>query len=106
MKALRKATYYITVPFCNRESYLKLARWNERYFEGKDTDWYINLYSVYKMEKEMIKAEWIEKPSYVEYEGDQYLTVGDTDAYLTHLYGDYMTPPPVADRVEVHKEEF
>ncbi|MCR5670847.1 MAG: LicD family protein [Butyrivibrio sp.] len=94
--------YFISCIFCKREDYIRLARWNEKYYEGKDTGWYVNLYSIYPMTKEMIKGEWIENTSYVEYEGGSYMTVGDTHAYLTHLYGDYMTPPPQKDRVNFH----
>lgn len=103
---IRKTIYCITKPFCSTESYKKLARWNERYYEGRDTGCYINLYSIYSMEKECIKATWIENTSTVDFEGDNYLTVGDTHAYLTHLYGNYMTPPPQKEHYGKHDETF
>lgn len=37
----------------------------------------------------------------VEFEGSLFLAPRDFDAYLTALYGDYMTPPP-ADQREAH----
>ena len=40
------------------------------------------------------------------YKGKNYVTVGDTDAYLTHLYGDYMTPVDTSKRVAGHVETF
>jgi len=103
---LRRAFYIFSQLFLGREDYIKIARWNEKFFEGKNTGWYINLYSIYNFEKEMIKADWIENASYVKYEGDSYLTVGDTDAYLTHLYGDYMTPPPISQRAGNHNRDL
>ncbi len=91
----------------SKDSCMRLLRWNERRFEKKKkTNWYINLYSVYPMKKEMIKAEWVNKTSLVTFEGEQYTTFGDTNAYLTHLYGDYMTLPPVEKRVKLHSEVF
>ena len=106
MKRIRKCFYKMLAPFWGRQDFIRLAKWNERYFEHHPYDCYINLYSIYKSEKEQIRKEWIENTSTVEFEGRQYTTVGDTDAYLTHLYGDYMTPPPVRKRVQSHEEKF
>ena len=99
---LYKVVYYVTRIFFDKADYIKLARWNEKCFEKKETGWYINLYSIYKMEKEKMKAEWIDQPSEVEFEGGVYQTVGDTDAYLRHLYGNYMKLPPKNKRVVKH----
>lgn len=92
--------------FVKPEDYIRLARWNEGYFERHASDCYINLYSIYGEKKEQIRAGWIETPSTVVFEGTQYDTVGDTDAYLRHLYGDdYMVPPE--DRIrDRHREVF
>ena len=88
----------------SRETIVRMCRKNEdRYDGGGD---YLNLYSIYGLEKEKIKREWIDFPSTVEFEGEMYRTVGDTDAYLTHLYGDYMTLPPEKDRVHSHDAKF
>ena len=40
------------------------------------------------------------------FEGKEYYTVGDVDAYLTNLYGDYMTLPPDKSRNASHLEIF
>lgn len=101
-----KFIYYISKIFFDKTDYIKLARWNEKCFEKKEADWYINLYSCYKMEKEKIRAEWIDQPSEVEFEGGVYQTVGDTDAYLWHIYGDYMKLPPENKRVVRHSDKF
>lgn len=106
LRLIRKIFYFFTKPFCTRESYIKLARWNEQYYEGKNTNWYINLYSIYSMKKESIKSEWIEQPGTVEFEGRKYLTVGNTHEYLTKLYGDYMTPISIQEQYEHHDEVF
>lgn len=104
--SILKCVYYILRIVFDNTDYIKLARWNEKCFEKKETDWYINLYSCYKMEKEKIRVEWIDQPSEVEFEGNIYQTVGDTDAYLRHMYGDYMKLPPPNKRVAGHFEKF
>ena len=101
-----KLVYYALRIFFDKTDYIKIARWNEKCFEKKETDWYINLYSCYRMERETIRAEWIDQPSEVEFEGGVYQTVGDTDAYLRKLYGDYMKLPPERQRVAGHSQKF
>ena len=91
--------------FLDTDSFIRIARWNEDYFGRKGYDCYANIYSIYGMRKERIKKEWIENTSYVTFEGEQFMTVGDTDAYLTHLYGDYMQLPPEEKRVKARHAE-
>ena len=79
---------------------------NATRFQNGNGCHYINMYSVYSLEKEMIKAEWLNKPSYVEFEGKMFPTVGDTDSYLKKLYGDYMTPPPEKEKISHHDSVF
>lgn len=86
--------------FVSRNTVVRMCRKNENRCIG-DGD-YLNLYSIYGLDRETIKKEQIETQSTVLFEGTMYTTVSDTDAYLTHLYGDYMTPPPEADRQRRH----
>ena len=58
----------------------------------------------YSMEVESIKNEWLKDYIQVEFEEDLYPIIKNYDAYLTHLYGDYMTPPPVDKRIAEHLE--
>lgn len=103
---VRRTIYIFVSLFFKKDDYIKLARWNEKKLDSYDSGCYINLYSIYSMKKEMIKKEWIDNPSTVLFENREYLTVGDTHAYLTHLYGDYMTPPKEKHRVATHVENF
>ena len=103
---VREITYFVTKPFMTPQSYLNVGKWVERFYENHQYDCYINLYSIYGMKKEIMLKEWIETSSIVTFEGKQYDTVGDTNAYLHHLYGDYMTPPPIEKRIAAHQETF
>ena len=86
---------------------LKIADWNCRRYAGKKTQRFINMYSVYSMEKEMIRCEYVEHPGVISFEGQEFPTLGNLDGYLTHLYGsDYMTPRPPKDGVTGHEELF
>ncbi len=85
---------------------VKLARWNENRFTDASKGDYINLYSVYSFQKELIRREWIDNTSEVCFEGKKYITMGDTDAYLSNLYGDYMKLPPIYERKRNHNIHF
>lgn len=106
MKFIRRMIY-CSMPFMKPEQYIAMARKNERFFETHGADCYINLYSVYGMKKERILAKWVENPSFVEFEGEIYQTMGYLDEYLTHLYGNYMELPPENKRVRsLHGEIY
>lgn len=92
----------ILAGFLSREKVLRLIRRNEARYRNKDTHFYMNINSIYSAEKETIREEWLNPPGQVCFEGTVYQTVNDTDAYLTHLYGDYMTPPPPEKRTQHH----
>lgn len=79
----------------------------EQYSEKHSGKYRINLYSVYSMEKEMIPQKWLDTTSAITFEGRLYPTVSDPHEYLTHLYGDYMTPPPESERsIKRHSNKF
>lgn len=82
------------------------ARWNERKFQKWNTPAYINLYSIYKREKETIKREWLDTPARARFEDLDVPVVGCTHDYLTHLYGDYMQFPPPWKRASRHSARF
>lgn len=64
-------------------------------YEGT-SDWVADFHSE-GYEKPM-KKEWFGEGIMAEFEGKKYRIPKDYDAYLTYMYGDYMTPPPVTDR--------
>lgn len=55
--------------------------------------------------KEEVPIEWFGKGCDVEFENMKVSAPTEYDKYLTHIYGDYMTPPPVEKQVPVHDIE-
>lgn len=53
-------------------------------------------------EKETMRKSDMEPRFLVDFEGEKFYTMANYDAYLTNLYGDYMTPPREEDRVSRH----
>lgn len=85
---------------------LRLARWNERKCQNRETDAYVNLYSIYPRNKETIFRRWLDTRATAEFEGITVPIVGCTEEYLTHLYGDYMAFPPPWKRASRHVDRF
>lgn len=52
----------------------------------------------YGLEKETIPRAWIESLATYQFEDDFFMGIKDYDAYLGHIYGDYMQLPPVEKR--------
>ncbi len=74
----------------------------QRYLMTKDnkfkTDYLCNFCGQYAMYKETFKRELLET-TLVTFENKKYKTFKNYDAYLTHIYGDYMQLPPKEQRV-------
>ena len=88
--------------FLPKARVLNILRKNEVRYENQDVEWYCNIYSKYSQEKESIRSDWVKETIRVPFEDAEFPVVKDYDAYLTHLYGDYMTPPPEAERHPEH----
>lgn len=68
---------------------------------------FVTLYiNVYNHEKNTIKKSWIEETIMVPFVDMMAPIPKDYDAYLTHLYGDYMTPPPDNKKDDRHIVKF
>lgn len=87
-----------------KKTVLGILRKNEMKYESQDVRWYCNIYSKYSQEKESIRADWAKDTIRVPFEDAEFPIVKEYDAYLTHLYGDYMTPPPEKGRHPVHTD--
>lgn len=96
----------ILSPFFSKKMILKISDLNCRLCSRKKTQYYINIFSIYSMQREMISAKCVENPQPISFEGETFMTLGYLDEYLTNLYGDYMTPVPPKDRVAAHTEIF
>ena len=92
--------------FWSRENILKKADAVMNRFEHEKTEYYVNICSRYRLEKELIRREWAEDLQPIRFEGGLFPAFADTHAYLSHLYGDYMTLPPEAERTAAHADQF
>lgn len=102
-----RLVYYLRRPFVpNREkSIQKLEELVQNYpfdtsefagsLAGSDT------YGIKERMPKSVFTEYIELP----FENLSFKCIADYDTYLSHLYGDYMTLPPVEKRISHHKYE-
>lgn len=92
--------------FLTDKTVMALARHNERKYAHKITPAYINLYSIYRRPKETIQRTWLDTEATATFQGLEVPVVGCTEAYLTHMYGDYMSFPAPWNRASRHFERF
>lgn len=96
-----------------RHSYLmhKLLWWKKNSLHKQIAErekWYAtqsgkHSVSVCTWQGKVFQTEWFKKPIEVPFNDLKVLIPNDYDAYLTKLYGDYMTPPPPKERVMAHE---
>lgn len=63
----------------------------EKMYPIKTAQHLFNLCGAYGT-KEIIVKDWLSKPTYVDFENKKLPIPKEYDKYLTHIYGDYMTP--------------
>ena len=63
-------------------------------------------HAIYSLEREIFPMEWFDSYIYMPFENYQIRVCSDYDKYLTHLFGDYMTLPPVEDQVSHHSHYY
>ena len=59
-------------------------------------------HAIYRIEKEIFEKEWFNSSIYMPFEECKVKVSAEYDKYLTRLFGDYMTPPPVEKRIAHH----
>lgn len=76
-----------------------------RKYSYEDSEFCTFYYDVYGM-KHVIPKKWVEETIFVPFEDVQVRIPKYYHEYLTHLYGDYMTPPPIEKRDDRHVFAF
>ena len=98
---------YILVPFL---PFIRMVgpgsyqRWMNRIARKLDYEasTYVGFLEGYGAKKTLKKAD-MEPAILVDFEGSKFYTMANYNSYLTSIYGDYMTPPPVEKRVSRHE---
>ena len=74
-------------------------------YEYDKAEWIINFQGGYGL-REMTKREYFDEYILADFEGYKFRIPQKYDAYLTGIYGDYMTPPPENKRASNHNIFF
>ncbi len=64
---------------------------------------YVSLFGAYVYERDTVDAAWIHPIGRLPFEDMTIPAFADADAYLTQIYGDYMTPPPAEQQAGHHE---
>lgn len=71
-----------------------------------DGDYRIYYRSMAKFENSLFKSEWFKKSILVPFEDFEIPVPIGYDEYLTTVYGDYLTPPPVEKQISHHSHYY
>ena len=71
-------------------------------YNGKETERVVAFGGASAFEKEMLLKSWLENTQEHKFEDVSFLIPDKWHEYLTHFYGDYMTPPPEDKRYIGH----
>ena len=63
-------------------------------------------HGIYTLHKELFKKDWFSSSEYLPFDNYKIRVCGGYKQYLTQLFGDYLTPPPVEQRVSHHSHYY
>jgi lipopolysaccharide cholinephosphotransferase len=85
-----------------RSAVFVIERLSRRYPTAESSRW-ICIGGPYGHSRQSFSSEWFGPGAAQMFEGRVFVGPAAWDEYLTHLYGDYMSPPPPNDRVSQHR---
>jgi len=71
-------------------------------YKDQPSDEVLAVGGAYDFRKDMLKRSWLSDLSHRQFEDREFLTPLQIDDYLKHMYGDFMTLPPVDQRHNKH----
>jgi lipopolysaccharide cholinephosphotransferase len=72
-------------------------------FRGQPSERVLAVGGAYDFHKDMLKATWLSDVTRQRFEDRELFCPTELDAYLAHMYGDFMALPPVEERRSKHR---
>ena len=110
-KNYRKVAYYIRKFIINKcligpNYYRKRIHEFENGLKKREGDYLFHIYFTYDVEKEIFKKDWFKDYIEMPFEDFKIRIPKGYKEYLTQLFGDYMTPPPIEMQKSHHYHYF
>jgi lipopolysaccharide cholinephosphotransferase len=86
----------------SRENMIAKLEKEMKRHNGTRTEHVVVIGGSYGYQKETIRRDWFNQTIDMDFEGEAFPVPAAYVPYLEHLYGDYMTPPPVSKRGNRH----
>lgn len=87
---------------CIRQEFIQL----EKEWAKERGDVLMTHTCIYNIEKELFPKDWFVDTVEKKFENINIYLSKDYDKYLSQLFGDYMTPPPIEKRISMHQHYY
>lgn len=94
---VRAASKLVSLASAKRRMHRLMTRFNDRPAERV-----LAVGGAYDFTKDMLKRSWLSDRKRFAFEDQSFFCPADIDGYLAHMYGDFMSLPPVEDRTNKH----
>jgi lipopolysaccharide cholinephosphotransferase len=108
IRRLSFGPYMVDLPIRAAARLISMAAAKRRFqrlitrFKGRPSRRVLAVGGAYDFTRDMLEASWLSDLTRRQFEGRDFLTPTAIDDYLTHMYGDFMTLPPVEQRHNKH----
>lgn len=96
-KLMMFAAYPVKIPFLHNFLRSQVEKWN-----NKDTDYLLFWTGRYRFHKSFYSKDIFDEAIYIPFEDTMLPVPKEYDRWLSQIFGDYMTPPPVKEQVGLH----
>lgn len=96
-KLMMIAAYPVKLPFIQRFLKNQIEKWNK-----KDTDCRLFWTGRYRYHQSFYRKEIFKESIYIPFADTELPVPKEYDKWLSQIFGDYMTPPPVKEQVGLH----
>lgn len=95
------------LPFKKMPFFNAIVKWSANYpIKAKGSGKYYFAHGGFFSQKTIFEYDLFSNMSEYQFEGRNFMGIANYDDYLTHLYGDYMTPPPESKRIANHSGHY
>lgn len=92
----------LTLPFSLRSLVRMIDKYSQKYSDENDSEFWGPLSALNKRYREIMERRWFDETVLLDFETEKYPCPKHWHEILTHVYGNYMVPPPRGEQIQPH----